>query len=309
MKRLRILSILATVGLLLGCGGGQPVNDQPAHLTEGMQAMQQGVAAYQRGCYRQSLEHFLRAHEYFAVSDQLDGVAMSLNNIGNVYRHMGEAQSARLFFDEAIRTYRILNDNTGVLQALTNKAALLIHADQLEEAQATLQQAETLAGSSEGSAGLLNTRGVLLFKQNRFDQAEEVLTRGLANTSSEDLRNRANLNYSLGRLMMATQRPEAAHAYLETALNDDRQQGFHKGIADDLSALGHAYKAQAAYATAADFFQRSIKIYALIGNRTQVDTTMQQLEEVATRAGLDIQVTRHFVTQWLAGEIRSNLCR
>jgi hypothetical protein len=71
-----------------GCAGGNAVKKKPEHIVSGMKEIQKGTTWYQKGCYKRSLEHFFRAHELFAASDQLDGVAMSMNNIGNIYRIM-----------------------------------------------------------------------------------------------------------------------------------------------------------------------------------------------------------------------------
>jgi tetratricopeptide (TPR) repeat protein len=309
MKPYRLLVVLITISFAIGCGSGQKVNDRPPHLTEGMEAMQKGIVAYQRGCYRRSLDHFLRAHENFAASDQLAGVAMSMNNIGNVYRFIGDPASARLFFDEAIGIYLSIGDAAGAQQAFSNKAALLIDLNELEEAQDTLRHAENVTKGEKETATLLNNQGVLLIKQKAYAQAEDVLNRGLDLVSTDDLPHYATLNYSLGRLMMATNRWEPARGYFETALQADRQQGFHKGMADDLAALGRIYQAQAQYKTAAAFFQRSIKIYALIENKIQVQATLEQLEEAAAQADVDIRVTQLFVERWLAGKMQDNPCK
>lgn len=69
----------------------------PEHITAGTKEMARGITRYNKGCYKDSLEYFFRAHELFVASDQLSGVAMSLNNMGNVYRVTGDIDSALLF--------------------------------------------------------------------------------------------------------------------------------------------------------------------------------------------------------------------
>ncbi len=307
MKRFSVLLVLLAVGLTIGCGGPK-VKARPPHLTRGMQEIQKGTTAYQQGCYHQALDHFFKAHERFTVSDQLGGVAMSMNNIGNVYRFIGDPESADLFFDEAIGIYLALEDEAGAMQALSNKAALLIDLDKLDVAQETLRRAENLKGDKKSTAGLFNNKGVLLLKQNAYDQAEEMLNHGLDLASPEDLPEYATLNFSLGRLMLVTKRLDQALAYFNTALITDRQQGFHKGIADDLAALGSVYLAQTRYDTAATHFQRSIKIYALIEDKVRVDETLEQLELAAAKTGLDVRVTQLFVERWMDGKVLESPC-
>jgi tetratricopeptide (TPR) repeat protein len=233
---------------------------------------------------------------------------MSMNNIGNVYRFIGDPDSARLFFDEAVDIYLTLGDNRGAAQALSNQAALLIDQDMLEQAQAVLDRAEKIKGNATPDVGLLNNRGVLLIKQNAYEQAESVLNQGLKRVSSDEPLQAATLHFALGRLMQATGRYDAARMHFEKALALDREQGFHKGIADDLAALGSLCFQQLQYAAATGYLERSIKIYALIENKAMVEATLKKLEDAAAKAEVDIRVTRLFVERWSAGKILENPC-
>ena len=308
MKPLSMFLVLLIITFTFSCGGGTKVKETPPHLTDGMQALQKGNDAYQRGCFRRSLDYFFIAHESFTLSDQQNGVAMSLNNIGNVYRFIGDAASAGLFFDQAIEIYIRLDDTSGAQQALVNKAALLADVDELEAAQVTLNQVDALE-DRKTTAGFWNTKGVLWMKQADYVRAEEALRQGLDRVTQEDPASEATLNFSLGHVMMASGRLDRAPEYFEKALEIDRQLGFHRGIADDLAALGDLYQRQSQYPTAAAYFQRSIKIYALIGDKKRVDMTLQQLRTVATEAELDIRVTELFIERWLAGKLSGIPCK
>ena len=92
----------------------------------GMSEITTGSLLYKKGCYTQSLNHFFKAHDLFAVSDNLEGTALCLNNIGNVYKAFGDTESALLFYDESCSIYLALGDHKGAVHALSNKAAALI---------------------------------------------------------------------------------------------------------------------------------------------------------------------------------------
>jgi tetratricopeptide (TPR) repeat protein len=301
--------VFLAITFTFSCGGGSKLKETPPHLTNGMQALQKGNAAYQRGCFRRSLDYYLKAHESFTLSDQQNGVAMSLNNIGNVYRFIGDTASARLFFDQAIEIYIRLDDASGAQQALVNKAALLADVDELEDAQAILSQVDALGKNRKATASLWNTKGVIWMKQGDYIRAEEALRQGLARVTEDDPASEATLNFSLGRVMIASGRLDLATAYFEKALVVDRQLGFHRGIADDLAALGELYQRQSQHTTAAAYFQRSIKIYALIGDKKRVEMTLQQLRAAAAEAELDIRVTDLFVERWLEGKVMEIPCK
>ena len=100
MTRFTYLLLLSTLLLIFSCSGGS-VKKDPAPMHPAMKQLQKGLAWYPQGCFQQSLEAFTKAHELFTASDRLPGVAMSLNNIGNVYRYIGDSQSALLFFQES----------------------------------------------------------------------------------------------------------------------------------------------------------------------------------------------------------------
>ena len=185
---------------------------------------------------------------------------------------------------------------------------MLIDINALEPAQDTLDQADALLKDTQKTASLLNTKGVLLMKQEDYARAEETLLRGLDLVSQDDPASLATLNFSLGRLMIARNQLDQAHTYFQAALHTDRQLGFHRGIADDLAALGDLYQKQAQHKTAADYFQRGIKVYALIGDKIRVDATLQQLREAATEADVDIRVTELFVERWLEGKVLEIPC-
>jgi len=310
MKRFYSILILIAVLFFFGCAGGNAVKKKPEHIISGMKEIQKGATWYQKGCYKRSLEHFFRAHELFAASDQLDGVAMSMNNIGNIYRIMEDTDSSLLFFEESIRIYQDIKNYKGLVQALSNKAAVLIDGDRLEEAAGVLKSAEDIAQKNSIPTGhILNKWGILFIRQKEYSRAEEILNSALANTDPANHSEYATVNFALGTLMRETGRYEKAIYFFKAALDTDRLSGFHKGIADDLSAIGDINFSQSKYEPAVNFFKRSIKIYALIENRKKVSEVMDRLIKAAEKADLDISITKHFVKTWLEGKAFENPCK
>ncbi len=310
MKRyLKVLAVLLT-GFLLSCSGGNMiVKTTPEPILKGMKEINRGTGWYRKGCYQKSLEHFFRAHELFAAADQQSGVAMSMNNIGTVYRLMGDGNSALLFFEESYRTYMDIGDHPGALQALSNKAAVLIDRGRLEEAQHVLDTADQMARTRDKpfEPPLIN-RGILLIKKGKYLQAEELLNQALDRTNTSSFSELATINYALGNLLLQTGHPEKAVAYFEASLAADRVNGFYKGMADNLAALGSVCLNQRKIEEAVKYFNRGIKIYALLGDKEKVSEIMEKLSAASQQAIIDISVTQHFVDRWLEGKILENPC-
>ncbi|HUV49496.1 MAG TPA: tetratricopeptide repeat protein [Anaerolineae bacterium] len=309
MKQFNTFVILIAVLFFFGCAGGNAAKKKPDHIISGMKEIKKGTTWYQKGCYNRSLEHFFRAHELFAASDQLDGVAMSMNNIGNIYRIMEDIDNSLLFFEESISIYQDIKDYSGLVQALSNKAAVLIDSGRLEEADGVLRSAEDIAKkNSIPTNHILNKLGILFIRKKEYSRAEEILNSALANTDPVNHSEYATINFALGTLMRETGSYEKAVYFFKTALDTDRLSGFHKGIADDLAAIGDINFSQGKYEPAVNYFKRSIKIYALIENRNKVSEIMDRLVKAAEKAGLDISITEHFVKNWLEGKAFETPC-
>lgn len=307
--RIFILSALLLF-LLAACGGGPSLTPTPSHLLTGTDQLRKGTAFYHRGCFQLAFDHFFRAHELYAASDQLSGVAMSLNNIGTVYRATGDFEGASAFFDKAFEIYQDLGDESGQRQALSNKAAVLIELGRLDQAQKVIEAAERISGDEtrQPFVPLLGNRGVLLTRKKEYAAAEKVLKEALAAVDPENSAEKATVNFALGQLMIERKRWKDAIGFFQTALGADRQQGFYKGMADDLSGMGRAFLAAGDRAGAVKCWERSVKIYALIKLPEEVRKTMAHIRMAAPGTGVDIRVTELFVQRWLEGKVYEQPC-
>jgi tetratricopeptide (TPR) repeat protein len=310
MKKILVIPGLLLAILLFACAGSNSAKKPPEPSDAGIKEITRGITRYNKGCYKDSLAYFFRAHELFTASDQLSGVAMSLNNIGNVYRTTGDLESAVLFFDESLAIYHSYGDKKGVIQVLSNKAAALIDSGMLEEAAESLRLAENISEKEKiVFAPLLNIRGILLIKKKEYAQAEDTLQKAVATVQPNNLSELANVNFAMGNLMLETKQYEKAVNFFKAALEADRLAEFSKGIADDLAAIGSAYLLQGKNEPAVNYLKRSIKIYALNRNHKKVSKIMRQLETVSKNTDLNISVTKHFVKRWLEGKTYENPCK
>jgi tetratricopeptide (TPR) repeat protein len=303
--------IIVLLLLLFACASGKPQQERPRHLSSGDMEMQKGLEWYQMGCYQKSLEYLFRAYDLYSAADVLDGVAMSLNNIGTIFRITGEYEKAISFLDESYAIYSGLNNQEGALRALSNKSAALIDAGALDEAEqvigSAMQQLPS-TGNKRLLTPLLQNQGVLLTKRESFDAAEEVLVKCLNQAASLDPLGMASLHFAFGNLMLKTDRPSEAIVSFEKALAIDRQLGFYDGMADDLFSMGQAYLKLGQEETAVAVWKRSAKIYALIDQAAELQKTMEHLRDTAQRVGVDVSVTESFVERWREGRLYESPC-
>lgn len=309
MRRYKFSMLLLILLTTFACGGGNQKKD-PVTVHPATKQLQRGVAWYQRGCFQKSLDAFTKAHELFSAADRLPDVAMSLNNIGNIYRHIGDTPSALLFFQEAYELYTHLDNHEGSIQALANQSAVLLSENRLDEAAAFIREAKNLAElSSSISVQTLNNQGILLTRRGQLDEAASVLQKAFQATTPEEIHLRATVLSSLGNLMSQKSEYRKALSHYQEALELDRQAEFYPGIADNLSAIGRVYYQLKEYRLATTHYKRSLKISAILGNSKQVSQTMMRLEDAAAKAEMDTTLTQHFVDKWSQGDISKHPCQ
>jgi tetratricopeptide (TPR) repeat protein len=311
MKRLCLGLLLVFSFLLVSCVGGVAKKPVPRHLTVGQKETEKGLQWYKKGCYHKSLYHFFRAYELFSMSDLLDGVAMSLNNLGTIHRTLRNHEEAIAAFQEAYRIYSEIDDQEGAVKALSSKAATLIQMGDLDKSAHTLDRAfsEYSKISEKGLLiSLLQNKGVLLTKRGQYEEAYEVLKTCLKQSKSIPAGERASLHFAFGNVLLQTNRPSEAVTSFQRALSLDKEIGFFRGIADDLSFLAQAYLLLGQEEKAVRTLERSVKILALLDLPDEVNKTMEVLQKSAQETHLDISVTEGFVERWRQGRLYESPC-
>ncbi len=309
MKSYFIIPVFVVILFFVACAGGKPVKKTPHHIKIGNQELKKGSFWYKKGCYDKALKHFFRAHETYAATDQLEGVAMCLNNIGNIYRFTDDTDSALIFYEESYNIYGAANNNKLAIHALSNKSALLIDRGRLKEASNELDRVERIAqGEKLTFAFMLKNRGIFYIKEKKFKEAGKFLSKALAETDPENFSEIAAVNFSLGNLMLENKEYEKAAPFFEKALNADKKTGFYNSIADDLAAIAKANLLLGRNEIAANFFKRSVKIYAFLGDKEKALNLLAQMEDTAGKSGIDTTITKHFVESWLKGETLTGPC-
>ena len=258
--------VLIFVLVAASCGGTREAV-VPGHISAGSVQTSQGVPFFEQGCYTRALEHFYRANELFTAIGDSRGMAMSMNNIGVVYRGMGAAAAAIPFFEDALRIYRSSGDREDVRQTLSNLAAAQVDAGNYGSAGKNIDEALTIRIGWKPFAPAMTVKGILLAKQGDVKGAEAMFKEALDQINRRNPAGAAAANYAMGDLLLGTARYREAVPYFETALEIDRNAGFYRGIADDLTALGRCSAGLGDDVSAVNFWEQGVRIYALRGWR------------------------------------------
>ena len=307
MRTVKLGIVLIFALFSASCGGTKEVI-VPGHISAGSLQTAKGMPFYERGCYARALEYFYKANELFTAIGDSRGMAMSMNNIGVVYRGMGEAAAAIPFFEDALRMYRSLGDREDVRQTLSNLAAAQVDTRDYVSATKNIDEALKIQIGRKPFAPAMTVKGILLAKQGDVKGAEAMLREALHDIDKKDYAQTAAANYAMGDLLLGMTKDKEAIPYFEKALAGDRNAGFYGGIADDLTALGRCSASFRDDSSAVNYWEQSVRIYALLGMEEKVRATMGLLEEAAKRSNRDIALTRALVDRWLKGEMMDNIC-
>ncbi|MEJ2040740.1 MAG: tetratricopeptide repeat protein [Desulfosarcinaceae bacterium] len=294
--------------LFLSCASGPAPQRQPRAERDQTRYLNNGVVMYTMGCYARAMENFNEAHERYALVDDLEGEANSLNGIANTYYRLGDIHSALLVYDDALDLYTILNQREGLTRTMVDKAAALIEADRLDEASAMLDRADAQAGG-EMAAQRFRARALVALARKEFSSARGLLEKALAAAQGSASSVVSSIYFAQGHLALVSETPREALKPLHTALDMDRRAGAHADIAKDLEALAQCQRKLGKDHQALAYLVRSVKIHALLGDARRVGTIVPEMEQLSAKTGIDIHATLHWVNQWLSGKSESHLCR
>jgi tetratricopeptide (TPR) repeat protein len=312
MNRLRTIISLMTVAVFTACamGSGPPPERQPQDLHQSIRYLNKGSRYYNKGCYAKAVYHFQKAHEMFAVADNLQGAADSLNSMANAYYRLDEMSSAVLVYDEALGYYQLLDDKEGQVRVLTNKSAALAGSGMFEQAASALSQADALTGGKEILSGLRKKAwAILKLKTGHTEEAKRLIQSAMHAIPKSEAAQYASAQYTMGCILLRSHHPKEAIAYIEKALAFDRQLSSYFGIAQDLETLGDCHVEMGQHDKAVNFYKRSIKIFALLDRPAKVAQILPHLQKSASIAAVGVDATLHWVKQWLEGQLEIGICR
>ena len=304
---------IVIVAFLYACGPTSVQTDQ-TKLTEiypkAVLTMNKGIKWYNKGCYQKAVQFFWDANEQFSAVDLPEGVAASFNSIGNANHHLGEMDEAVLFLNQSLRIYEQLDDRKRQIKTLSDIAAAYLTAENIDRAGVLIERGEKIAQKwNINELGLSLTKGIWLTRKKKYDQARNVLQSALDLVDSNDMVTLGTINRALGQLELQVGHLDRARQFFEVALDADRQSIFYRGIADNLAELGQLHVRQKRLSKGLFYLQRSIKVYALLGDKAHVTQLWSQIKPLADSVGRDLRLTIGLTNRWLEGDAHFSLCK
>jgi DNA-binding SARP family transcriptional activator/tetratricopeptide (TPR) repeat protein len=213
-------------------------------------------------------------------------------------RTHGRLHDAVTLHQQALTTARIINNQTGEIEALIGLGHVHRRRGQYAQAVDAYERGLRLAGTAGRQvAGLvaLVGLGVIHLRQGRYGPAAEHFQQGLQLASATGYR-AAEMDalVGLGYVHALQGRFERATDHYQGALQLARAIGHRSGELDALVGLGVMYRRQSRYEQATDNFQQALQLACAIGHRSGEQAALTGLGQIHRAQGRYDQATGYY---------------
>jgi PAS domain S-box-containing protein len=216
------------------------------------------IAYYRMGIHDESLKYNLKSLE-IKEKLQLDTLAASYINLGNVYHDMHEYEKALVYYEKSLKEYQINNHKQGESVALSNMGSIYAALKKNDRALELLDESLKLKNVSDkrGIATNLHQRGDVYLKLNELTNAEKDFLKSLQfNIETGYKWGEATNLISLGNVAIKKGELDKCFEYLNKALTMCEQLNLKSGEFHVHELLAEAYKERENYEKAYYHYQK-----------------------------------------------------
>ena len=194
-----------------------------------------------------------------------DTAAKMFNAVGNLYMSVAEFEEAHKCFEDSLKIYQDMKDETGICDTMYNLGVAQINLERWDEAIATLESAKKMFEKSSNASGSADaTYGLALANlgQGSFDAAMTHFKK--AQRSYNTLENQqgvASVIMDMGAAHADKEDWTAAATTIKKALKVYREIEDKSGIADACSLLGDIAETNGNQKKAAELFVEAAQNY------------------------------------------------
>lgn len=218
-----------------------------------------------------AIEKYEKAREIFNELGLRKREADSLNNIGYIYKNLGEFEKSLFFLEKALRINREINNSNGLFSTLLNMGQSFRYLNRQKEAAVQVNEALAIsrkAGDREQEAAALNELGVLYYTNGEIQKCLEPFELAAAIFKELDKKiPRGSLHNNIGLINRMLGNQENAIEHYTKALKIFRETKHLDGEADVILNLSAAYSDLFRTVEAMEHFNLALSIFRRSGNR------------------------------------------
>jgi tetratricopeptide (TPR) repeat protein len=215
--------------------------------------------------------------------------AASLTYLGEIYLSLSEHSASRACFDEAIASWRRLNNPEFLAWTLVHAGSLAATTGRHAAAEACFEESLALyraAGNRVRAAFVAVHLSSSWISNARYAEAIPALQECLAVFSAFDYQGSMVVALNLlGRAQMGTGNTEEARTRFEEALAISLQRNMQSGVAWALLNLGLIFALQGDFAQSERYYRRALDAYVALGRRGGVLAVLDGLAAAMVARG------------------------
>ncbi|MFW9975168.1 MAG: tetratricopeptide repeat protein [Candidatus Thorarchaeota archaeon] len=194
-----------------------------------------------------------------------DTAAKMFNAVGNIYMSVAEFEEAHKCFEDSLKIYKELKDETGICDTMYNLGVAQINLEQWNEAIETLESARKMfekSSNNSGAADAIYGLALASLGQGSFDAAMEHFKKAQrAYKTLENEQGVASVIMDMGAAYVDKEDWNEADATIKKALKVYRDIDDKAGIADACSLLGDIAETSGNQKKAAELFVEAAQYY------------------------------------------------
>ena len=214
--------------------------DDPSRRSRALDSL--AITSYYGGDYQRASELAEQSLQLSQQTENLDGVAFSLNFLGSCAKAQGKNDQCRDYFERAVKAYQTNEDEIGAAMVMNNLGNLLQILEDFSGAQQYYLQSSEIFKAQDhihGAATTLANAGKLAGRLGDYPLAEKLLNESLVlKRKINDQRGEAVALAGLGDVAMLTGKRKEARTYFRPALEIANRVGDTQLTLDILAAIG-----------------------------------------------------------------------
>ena len=236
-----------------------------------------------RNQYDSAAQFYNEALQTNLSVDHVPGAIKARSSLGKVYLRMGELGPAQRELQDALFDARILGEPNLLALTLNNLGELYYLQQSQSLAQDFFSEALSLVQRDDGLLAIIqHNLGVIALDQGNLVEARSLFqTASQSNQRGRIWSEFASNAYMLAVLENRSGNLPEAIRWAEQALEADKRAENSQGIGADLEALGNLHKRSGNYLTSFDFYRRAFHLGVATNNEPLVRTALTQLIELA----------------------------
>lgn len=243
-----------------------------------------GAIEQMKGDFMRSLNHYEEAEKLYLSINDLKGLSVCYNNLGNTYKYIGEFKKAIFYYSKGLKIDEKNNDKENVGVDLSNLSHLYFTLGDMAKAKDYIKQAIGILRKNKSKqylAATLMNYGILLQNSGEMNEAliylREAMNMQRENNELNDFSltcvNIASVFENLGKT-------DSAQYYAAIALKNFEKTGEKVGKLRAQQGLISIYVSKKQYNEAIALGEKALKLAQEIGARIEIKDLSYKLYEV-----------------------------